>query len=253
MISVLLCAGFATRMYPLTKDFPKPLLPVADKPVIDYFMDQILQLPDINSVHIVTNSKFYKFFERWLQELSPSISVRNLDIYLHNDGSTAPENRRGVIADLQFVFQNISTPAKTLVSAGDNIYRFRIEPLWRQFLSYNRHYTLALPELDKLKLQRTGVPVLGKNNKVMRLHEKKRLPPFNWFCPPLYFFQASVWPRLNEFIKISADCDELGTFIDFLCQKENVMAFKLNKSRLDIGDMGTYLEADDILRKESVY
>ena len=60
MNAILLCAGFATRMYPLTRNFPKPLLPVGDRPVLDYLMDQIAELPEISKVHLVSNAKFYE-------------------------------------------------------------------------------------------------------------------------------------------------------------------------------------------------
>ena len=99
MIAVLLCAGYATRLHPLTRDFPKPLLPVAEKPVIEYLVDQIGGLSEIESLHIVTNGKFYAHFERWAARL-PRPTDNAAPITVHNDGTTCNANRLGAVADL---------------------------------------------------------------------------------------------------------------------------------------------------------
>jgi glucose-1-phosphate thymidylyltransferase len=250
MIAVVLCAGFATRMYPLTRDFPKPLLPVADKPVIDYLMDQLVDLPELRVVHIVGNARFFNHFEDWRRNYIKKIQRKNLSIEIYNDGATANENRRGASVDLQLVLKSVSETSRTLVSAGDNIYRFSIRPLWQKFLSSRHHYIVALPERDADNLKKTGVLELDANGRVMRQHEKPEQPQSTWSCPPLYFLQASAWSKLDEFIESSDNIDAPGYFIDYLCQKEDVYAFKLNASRLDIGSVESYQDADRLMRAE---
>ena len=88
MIGVLLCAGYATRMYPLTKDFPKPLLSVAGKPVIDYFMDQLLVLDELETIHVVTNHRYFSHFNTWQKDWIHRHSSSPFEIVIHNDGST---------------------------------------------------------------------------------------------------------------------------------------------------------------------
>jgi glucose-1-phosphate thymidylyltransferase len=250
MIAVVLCAGFATRMYPLTRDFPKPLLPVADKPVIDYLMDQLVDLPELRVVHIVGNARFFNHFEDWRRNYIKKIQRKNLSIEIYNDGATANENRRGASVDLQLVLKSVSETSRTLVSAGDNIYRFSIRPLWQKFLGSRHHYIVALPERDADNLKKTGVLELDANGRVMRQHEKPEQPQSVWSCPPLYFLQASAWSKLDEFIESSDNIDAPGYFIDYLCQKEDVYAFKLNASRLDIGSVESYQDADRLMRAE---
>ena len=250
MIAVILCAGFATRMYPLTRDFPKPLLPVADKPVIDYLMDQLVDLPELQAVHIVSNARFFHHFEDWRRNYIKKIHRKNFSIEIYNDGATTNENRLGASADLQLVLKCVSETSRTLVSAGDNIYRFSISSLWQKFLGSRHHYIVALPETDPDKLKRTGVLELDAHDRVMRQHEKTEQPQSTWSCPPLYFLQASARSRLDEFIESSESIDAPGYFIDYLCQKENVYAFKLNASRLDIGSVELYQEADRLMRAE---
>jgi len=250
VIAVLLCAGYATRMYPLTADFPKPLLQVAGKPVIDYLVEQIIALPEVTRIHVVTNAKFIEHFKAWQMKWRAAIPSKKVAVDIHNNGSTDNANRLGAAADLQFVFKQIAEPSKVLVSGGDNIFLFRLEPLWRDFLSGQHHYVIALPETNEDRLMKTGVLTLGKENRVLKLHEKPRHPVSNWFCPPLYFLQPTVWPLLDEFLRTSRNNDAPGFFIDFLSRQEKVYAFKLNASRLDIGSIDSYREAEETLIKQ---
>jgi glucose-1-phosphate thymidylyltransferase len=250
MMAVILCAGFATRMYPLTRNFPKPLLPVADRPVINYLLDQLIEIPQLHAVHIVSNDRFITHFEKWRKHYIDNAPDRTFRIEIHNDGAANNENRLGAAADLQLVLKRISDSSGILVSAGDNIYRFSIKSLWQQFLHSRHHYVAALPEMNESKLKKTGVLELDAQNRVIRQHEKPDRPQSTWSCPPLYFLQESVRPRLEAFLNSSANRDAPGYFIDYLCQKEAVYAFKLNASRLDIGSMDSYQEADRIMRAE---
>lgn len=253
MFVILLCAGYATRMYPITKDFPKHLLPVAGKPTIDYLMEQILDLHGIRAVHVVTNAKFFNTFEDWRHKWSKKITPRKLEIKIHNDGSTSTEDRLGPAGDLKFVLNRIPTPSRILVAGGDNIFRFRLEPLWQEFLKKNHHHIIALPEPDKDKLRKTSVPVFGKDDRVIRLYEKPNEPASFWAHPQIYFFMPSVWQRLREFHQNGTRRGEREHFIDFLCRKEKVYAFKVAGSRFDIGSIDSYDEADACLRKETLF
>jgi len=229
-------------MYPLTADFPKPLLPVAGKPVIDYLVEQIIDLPEVTHIHVVTNAKFIEHFKDWKIKWRSKMASKKVTLDIHNDGSTDNANRLGAAADLRFVLKQIDEPAKVLVAGGDNIFLFRLEPLWQDFLKGQRHYVIALPETDKSRLVKTGVLALGKDNRVLRLNEKPKHPASKWFCPPLYFLQPTARPKLDEFLRTPKSNDAPGYFIDFLSRKEKVYAFKLNASRLDIGSIDSYRE-----------
>ena len=248
MIAVVLCAGFATRMYPLTKNFPKPLLDVAGRPVMDYLMDQLAELPGLETIYLVSNGKFYPHFAEWKQHWDHSERSRFPEVALLNDGAMDNDHRLGASADFQLVMKMIPEPTRVLVTAADNIYSFDIKQLWKQFLESDRHYIVALPETDRNKLKKTGVLELAADDLVTRLFEKPAHPSSVWFCPPLYFFQSTVSRRLDDFLKHHSASDAPGHFIDFLCRKEPVYAFRLNASRLDIGSIETYQAADHYLR-----
>ena len=248
MIAILLCAGFATRMVPLTAGFPKPLLPVAERPVLDYLVDQVAGLPDIEGIHLVTNAKFAAQFDRWRLSRLNQPDSRHLKIVIHNDGASTAENRLGACADLQLVFQRLSSTGPALVSAGDNIYLFGLQELWERFLSGKSHRIIALAEDNQENLKRSGVPVFGDNDRLMRLLEKPDHPPVGWICPPLYFLRPSARIVLDEFLKCCRPVDAPGYFIDYLCQKEPVVAFRLDARRLDIGSPESYRAADRLMR-----
>jgi glucose-1-phosphate thymidylyltransferase len=251
MIAVLLCAGYATRLYPLTQNFPKPLLPVADRPVIDYLVDQIGELPQIDALHIVTNDKFYTHFSRWAAERDMP-GIASISITVHNDGTSCNADRLGAVADLHFVLKSMETTQPMLVSAADNIFRFSIKEIWQRFLSTSHHLVIALPQTDLGKLQKTGVLELSDQDRVLRLHEKPTDPPSTWSCPPLYFLQPSAGKHLQTLMASEIAPDAPGHFIDYLCQHETVMAQKVMGSRLDIGDAASYREADQLLHREPV-
>lgn len=250
MNAVLLCAGFATRMYPLTKNFPKPLLPVAGQPVIDYLMDQLAGLDAIDAVHLVSNHKFYDHFLRWRENHKERGMYRSLRIEIYDDGCIDNDTRLGASGDLALALKMIGTPDKILVSGGDNIYRFALAPLWHSFLQGDGHRITALAETNPAKLKKTGVLEFGEKDQVMRLHEKPEEPPSNWVCPPLYFFQPSIWMELEQFLEGSDNHDAPGHFIDYLCHHSRVEAFRVDGDRLDIGSIETYHQADTLLEKQ---
>lgn len=244
MNAVILCAGFATRMYPLTRDFPKPLLPVAGRPVLDYLLDQLIECAGISAVHLVSNARFYDHICRWRDDHLAQETYGALSIEIYDDGAKDNDHRLGASADLALALKIIGVPDKILVSGGDNIYRFALAPLWRRFLQGNEHRIVALVEEQKDKLRRTGVLEFGADERVIRLHEKPEKPPSHWVCPPLYFFQPSVWGELEQFLNSSANHDAPGHFIEYLCRESTVMGFKLRERRLDIGSIETYHQAD---------
>lgn len=252
MNAVLLCAGFATRMYPLTREFPKPLLPVVGQPVVDYLMEQISGLAGISAVHLVSNGRFYDHFSRWRDAHQQLDTYGSLTIEIHNNGRLDNEDRLGASGDLALALKMLGSPDKILVSGGDNIYRFELEPLWKGFLEADEHRIVALPETDMASLRRTGVLEFGSAEQVLRLHEKPEEPPSHWSCPPLYFFQPSVWTELERFLHTSADYDAPGHFIDYLCRTSRVKGFQVEGRRLDIGSVETYRQAEQELSQEQV-
>ena len=244
MNAVILCAGFGTRMYPLTRNFPKPLLEVGGKPVLDYLLEEIADLGTIRAVHVVTNGRFHDHFLDWRKRGETAGRFGDKKIHILNDGCLNNETRLGAAADLLLGLNNIDETGKTLVAGGDNIFKFSLRPLWERFLQSGHHMITALSEMDPEKLRRTGVLELLEDDRVARLHEKPDEPQSTWISPPLYFFQPSVTGVLEKFLKTPGNHDAPGYFIDYLAQAQRVDAFKVNSGRFDIGCMESYRQAD---------
>jgi glucose-1-phosphate thymidylyltransferase len=253
MKAILLCAGFATRMHPLTRNFPKPLLSVEGKPVLDYLLDQIVIIPEIVEVYIVSNNRFFDHFIHWLQAHERQGNYKRLKFSVLNDGANDNEARLGACGDLQLAFETIGSPGQVLVAGGDNIFRFRFNDLVKQFLSGDTHMVAALPENDLQNLQKTGVLEFGEGNHVIRLHEKPLDPPSNWVCPPLHCFQPSVWNALRHFSEEGGSIDAPGHFVAHLCSMTIVRAVRFESARLDIGSIETFEAANRILQQESLF
>ncbi|MFQ5630566.1 MAG: nucleotidyltransferase family protein [bacterium] len=252
MRAILLCAGFATRMYPLTENFPKPLLEIAGKPVLDYLIDQLLNLPKLEEIHVVTNARFFPDFEKWQNTWLDKFEPSSISMFLHNDGSTHNDNRLGAVADLAFVLEKLDGQKPTLVSAGDNIFRFSLLPVWQKFIADGKNYIVALSETNLENLRRTGVLEIGEHDHVMKLHEKPQNPPSSWACPALYFLQPSALQYISAYLAQPDAKDAPGHFIAYLVLREKVYAAKNNGMRFDIGSIASYHEANAVFQKEPV-
>jgi glucose-1-phosphate thymidylyltransferase len=251
MNAILLCAGFATRMYPLTKDYPKPLLAVAGRPVLDYLIEQLCSIPQLENIHIVSNARFHDHFEHWRAEHRRHSTFGSTVIHIHNDGAYSNDNRLGAAGDLRLALETIDRPRSILVSGGDNIYNFSLSSLWSEFQRRRHHHIVALAIADRAQLHKTGVLQFGVEDRVIRLHEKPAHPPSHWGCPPLYFFRSSVRAHLYDFLSSNGNGDAPGHFIDYLCRHDVVKAFRLESSRYDIGSIESYREADRQLRQRT--
>ena len=244
--AILLCAGYGTRMGSLTSDTPKPLLPVAGRPMIDYLVDQILELPSLGAIHVVTNHHYQNAFESWAAGWSLRLPGERLVV--HDDGSTGPADRLGAIGDLEFVLKRLSEPSGALVAAGDNILRFSLEPLWKAFESDGRTRVLALHEPDKDALRRTGVLALGAEDRVLRLEEKPANPPSEWACPSLYALSSEALGRVGPYLASGRPHDEIGRFVAYLVDHEPVFACRTHGERLHVGSPEAYRHADAAMR-----
>jgi glucose-1-phosphate thymidylyltransferase len=239
-------------MYPLTKNFPKPLLQVAGRPVLDYLMDQIIGLPQMESIHVVTNARFFAHFDEWRYKWQRETEQRGITLHLYNDGSTDNENRLGAVADLAFVLHSLETLKGALVAAGDNIFRFSLRPYWQKFLDNNKNYLLAIPETDPSRLWRTGILELSLDDRVLQFHEKPKNPPSFWTCPAVYFLQPFALLRVDEYLSQPDAQDAPGYFISYLVTHEPVYAIKVKGKTWDIGSIESYEEANVILSREPV-
>ena len=246
-IAILLCAGYGTRMGALTAETPKPLLPVAGKPILDYLVELLLELDGLDAIHLVSNSRYLEKFRRWADGWGRRIGPPGPRLVVHDDGSADNASRRGAVGDLDFLLRRVAPPAGALVAAGDNIYRFSLRPLWRTFVDSGHSYVLGLEERDPGKLRRTGVLELTCENRVLRLHEKPEQPPSTWACPSLYCLQASALARVRGYLDAGHCHDEIGRLIGHLVSREPIFAFEAEGERFHVGSADSYRRTDKLL------
>ena len=228
----------------LTAEIPKPLLPLAGRPMLDYLLEQLLELEGLGAIHIASNAHYAERFHAWAATWR---GRTGREIVVHDNGSTTPEDRLGAIGDLDLVLRRLDSPRGALVAAGDNLYRFSLAPLWQAFARSKRCILLGLEEKDTEKLRRTGVLELGAGDRVLRLHEKPHEPPSNWACPSLYCLQAQALARVSGYLAGGNPRDEIGRFVAHLTTREPLYAHKASGQRLHVGSVEAYHRAEAVL------
>jgi len=230
MNAILLCAGFGTRLQPLTDDTPKALVHVAGRPILDYLMEQLAAWPALEAIHVVHNDRhpgaFAQWRARWARR-SDRPAVR-----LHNNGVQSNDQRRGAVGDLRFAIDRAGAEAPSVVAAGDSLYRVALRPVLDRFQSTDAHCVLALPATDEHALQHSSVFDLNGNRVCGVLHTPDA-PPSQWVSPAFYLLQPAGLTHVVHYLNAGGDADTLGRFIDDLAQHQPVEAVKVNAPDAD--------------------
>ncbi len=234
---LILAAGYATRLYPLTENRAKPLLPVRGRPLMDHLLDTLATLPELGEVWVVVNHRFYPDFVAWAEDRRQGPTVRLID-----DGSTSNEDRLGAVADLALALERRGVPeGGLLVCAADNLARFPLARAAREFLERGASTIVALEQPDPAKLRRTGVVVLDESGRVTRFQEKPDQPASTLMSPPFYFLTARSLRRVGEYLsQPGARRDAPGNFVAWLVRQEPVYGAALPGDRVDIGCLEDY-------------
>lgn len=239
MINIILAAGYATRMYPLTENFPKPLLEIGGKTILDRLMDDVDKFEEVSRHILVTNHKFIKQFSDWKAKSKYSKPIDLID-----DGSTDNEHRIGAVKDLLLALENVGDE-DVMVLAADNILDFS----FRGFVDYFKekqsslimcHYEESIPAL-----QRTGVVCLDNDNKVLLMEEKPKVPKSNWAVPPFYIYNKVDFPLIRGAIDDGCGFDAPGNLAHYLCEHSVMHAWPMPGKRIDIGNLETYERLKD--------
>lgn len=243
MKCIVLAAGYATRLYPLTENFPKPLLEVKGKSILDWLLEDVQSTNMVDEVIVVSNHKFYDIFTEWADKAKNRLSGMKLTIL--DDGSTDNDNRLGAVKDIAFAINecNLAGADKNvcedgvLVLAGDNLLDFSIKGFLDFYKEKNatcimRHYE---PSLEKL--QRTGVVEVDSSDKVISMEEKPKEPKSNWAVPPFYIYGKEDLPVIVDCVNDEEiNLDAPGGFIEWFCKKREVYAYEMPSKRYDIGN-----------------
>jgi len=237
MKAIILLAGYATRMYPLTENQPKALLPLRGKPVIDYILDGINRLPDVDTIYAVTNTKFYTHFVEWAKIAPTTIPIEVLD-----DGTTTNENRRGAVGDIFFTITEKSIDDDLFIIAGDNYFTYDLKEQYDFFIKTNSDTIVAKEINDREQLKAFAVAKLDESGKVLDLVEKPADPQSNTAIFASYFYKKDTVPLFKTYLDEGNDPDPPGAFPQWLHKKRDVYAYTMNGDCYDIGTIAMYEE-----------
>ncbi len=233
MKALILAAGYGTRLYPITKDTPKPLLLIQDKPIINHLLKKIEDAGTIEEAFVVTNDKFYPHFCEWLdcaKEEFPALSIKVI-----NDGSKSVDDRRGAMGDVSFVIHEQKISDDILVIGGDNLFDEGLNG-YIKFSKGKHKATIGLFDLkDKKQAGKFGVVGLAKDNKVISFEEKPKKPSFSLIAMCLYYFSSEAIKLVSEYLKETGKHDTTGDFISWLSNKIPVYGFIFKGRWDDIG------------------
>lgn len=233
MKCLILAAGYATRLYPLTENFPKPLLKVQGKTILDWLLEDINGAGIVNQYAVITNHKFANHFELWAAAHSFPITV--LD-----DGTETNETRLGAVRDIQFAIDALGMDEDLLVIAGDNLLNFSLQGFLRYAEDKKTTCVMRYWEPDTNKLRKTGVAEVDGSDRITDMEEKPADPKSNWCIPPFYIYKAADVPLVKKGIESKCGIDAPGSFIAWLCTQTIVHAYEMPGRRFDIGNMESY-------------
>jgi glucose-1-phosphate thymidylyltransferase len=240
MKALILAAGYATRLYPLTQNFPKPLLPVGRQTIMDYLLDRISAIPGLDQVFVITNCKFASHFEAWAEQVNGRFESKQSAVSVINNGTDSNETRLGAIADMVYAINLANIQDDLLVSAGDNIYMFDFREMHRLFVEKNSDVILTHRiELEE-KLRRAGVLQMDEQRRVINFEEKPQTPKSNLACPALYFIKKDTLTLIPEYLRNNGNPDAPGHFIAWLYRQHPIYAYLMTLPYYDIGNLDSY-------------
>ncbi len=243
MKAIILCAGYARRMYPLTSFIAKPLLPIAGKPVVNYILDKISNIRDIDEVYVVTNSKFHSQFEEWLKYNQNDYRMK---IKLHNNTRRIFGDRNvGGIDAVSKIMKKTKDSEGYLIIAGDNLVDYSLRE-GLKFFKKVKSPVLYLAKISKNEAHKFGVVQIDKDNKVINFEEKPKNPKSNLIGTLIYYFTIDEIKLIDDYNGSSNKGDSFGYFLQYLIKKKDLYGFIPNGKFIDIGSLNDYKKANKI-------
>jgi len=236
MKNVVLAAGYATRLYPLTENFPKPLLEIEGVSILDRLIADVDTIEDISEHIIISNHKFLPHFEKWAAESAYTKTITVLD-----DGSITNENRLGAVKDLFFAIETKQLfDDDLLVIAADNVLTFSFLGFVDYFKEKQTSLIMTHYEPDITALRRTGVITIDSNDRVLEMQEKPVNPKSNYAVPPFYIYKKSDIKYIQESVLEGCNTDAPGNLVIVMLAKTIFHAWQMPGKRYDIGTIEGY-------------
>ena len=235
MIALILAAGYATRLYPLTINKPKALLPINNKPIIDYIVDEIETIDAVDEIVVISNHKFAGCFHEWADSLKSGKKITVLD-----DGTSSEETRRGAIGDILFVIDEKNIDEEVLVIAGDNFFTYSLKDYYDYYKKIDKDCVCVKRFENREMLKQFGVALLDENSKVLEIEEKPAQPKTNMAVYATYMYKRDTVPMFRQYIQEGNKPDAPGYFLEWLYKRKEVYAYTFEGECYDIGTPESY-------------
>ncbi|MGI6326833.1 MAG: nucleotidyltransferase family protein [Saccharofermentanales bacterium] len=251
MKGIILAAGYATRLYPLTINTPKPLLPVHGRPIIDYIVDEINTIDDIDQIIVVSNDRFTGQFEQWAAARNAAVGTGDVPIVVLNDGTTSAEDRLGAIGDIQFCIDKMQIEEDMLIIAGDNLFTYRLRDAWQHFRQHGDDMVLASRLGAEEDLSRFAVAVVDDDGFIVEMEEKPAHPKTDIAVFATYFYQAETLPLIGHYLQTGNNPDAPGNFPAWLYKRKPLRCYLFEGICIDIGTPEAYANVENIFPKST--
>ena len=235
MTAIILAAGYATRLYPLTINRPKALLPINDKPIIDYIVDEIETIDEIKDIIVISNHKFADNFFEWQKSIKSTKNITVLD-----DGTTTEETRRGAIGDILFAIEEMNIDDEILVIAGDNFFTYKLKDYNDYYRKTDKDCVCVKKFENRELLKQFGVAVLNNEGKVLEIEEKPQNPKGDTVVYATYMYKKDTVPMFRQYIEEGNKPDAPGYFLEWLYKRKDVYAYTFEGECYDIGTPESY-------------
>jgi glucose-1-phosphate thymidylyltransferase len=242
MEAVILAAGYATRLRPLTDERPKQLLPVGGRPMVDWILDKVAEarIPD---VHLVTNARFALQFEDW---------AIGKGVVVHDDGTTSNEDRLGAIGDVQFVRERAGIDDDMLVIAGDNLFDYALTDYLEWWQGKGGASAVAVLDVGDVELaKKYGIVAVDTDDRIIDFVEKPANPPSTLAATATYVYAREHARLVPTYLAEGNPPDQPGNYIAWLHRRAPVYAYRFAGGWYDIGDPAQLLAADNRMRERA--
>jgi glucose-1-phosphate thymidylyltransferase len=244
---IILAAGYATRLYPLTLAQPKPLLPVAGKPMIEHVLDNLAPIGGLDRIYVVTNAKFVRHFQQWSDHYRATKA--KLDFTVVNDGSTDDSNKLGAIGDLHFVLTSQRVQDDIIVVAGDNLFSRELSG-FGAYCRQKQAPVLAVYDVGELEqIKKFNAITFDNTGRITFFEEKPKNPTSTITGIALYFYPQAILPLIGQYVAQGNNPDQPGRLIQWLYPRTPVFTWRVPGTWYDIGSQESLEEANRIFSK----
>lgn len=246
MKAIILAAGYGTRLHPLTKNMPKPLLLINNKPMLERITDDIKKIKIIDRIYIVSNDKFYRNYLAWLKDYP-----LKENIFILNDKTTTDSSKLGAVGDINFAIKEAEINDDMLIMGADNLFDFNLKDFISAFKKKGN--IVALKDLKDYSLvSKYSVIQIDKGKKITSFVEKPKNPKSTLIAACIYAYKKEVISLLKKYIKGKKNTDAPGYFVQWLHEQTAVYGFIADGHWFDIGDIDSYKKADNLYREQNL-